>query len=240
MSAYQEGAALGSAPVLEAVGAKDPLGNMVALAAETGGAIKTALPTAAALADATANPTAPAVGAFAHLFNGATWDRMRGDTSAGLDVDPTGHTKKVRVVPTVSTSPAYTSGDCVGGRMTFSDMARQVGGSGVIMSVTVADFANQKAELELWLFDQSFTAGTDNAAAAYSAADLANIVGVIPIYASDYKSVGSSRAMATVRAVGLPFVCSGTANLYGQLVTRGTPTYAAISDIEATLRALQD
>lgn len=47
------------------------------------------LPAAAALADATVNPTAPAVGSFSHLFNGTTWDRMLGDTTNGLDVDVT-------------------------------------------------------------------------------------------------------------------------------------------------------
>lgn len=47
------------------------------------------LPTAAALADATANPTAPAVGSMAHLYNGTTWDRQPGDITNGLDVDVT-------------------------------------------------------------------------------------------------------------------------------------------------------
>ena len=44
------------------------------------------LPAAAALADATANPTVPGVGAFALMYNGATWDRIRGNTTGGLFV----------------------------------------------------------------------------------------------------------------------------------------------------------
>lgn len=47
------------------------------------------LPAAAALADATANPTTPLVGAALELFNGTTWDRVRGDTTNGVDVDVT-------------------------------------------------------------------------------------------------------------------------------------------------------
>lgn len=47
------------------------------------------LPAAAALADATANPTAPLVGAALEIFNGTTWDRARGDTTNGIDVDVT-------------------------------------------------------------------------------------------------------------------------------------------------------
>jgi hypothetical protein len=49
----------------------------------------TELPTAAALADAAGNPTTPTVGAANLLFNGTTWDRSRGDTANGLDVDVT-------------------------------------------------------------------------------------------------------------------------------------------------------
>lgn len=41
----------------------------------------TELPAAAALADAAANPTAPAVDSRPSVYNGATWDRLRGNTS---------------------------------------------------------------------------------------------------------------------------------------------------------------
>jgi len=47
------------------------------------------LQTAAALADATANPTVPAWAVMGMLFNGTTWDRIRGDTTNGIDVDVT-------------------------------------------------------------------------------------------------------------------------------------------------------
>lgn len=41
------------------------------------------LPAAAALADNAANPTAPAVGAFGMLWDGATWDRAPGNSAGG-------------------------------------------------------------------------------------------------------------------------------------------------------------
>lgn len=47
------------------------------------------LPAAAALDDAVSNPTSPIVGAAALVYNGSSWDRMRGDTTNGLDVDVT-------------------------------------------------------------------------------------------------------------------------------------------------------
>lgn len=49
----------------------------------------TELPAAAALADGASNPTSPIVGAGALIYNGSTWDRARGDTTYGIDVDVT-------------------------------------------------------------------------------------------------------------------------------------------------------
>lgn len=54
-----------------------------------GAALDTELPAAAALADNTANPTAPAVGSFPHVWDGTTWDRAPGTAENGLDVDVT-------------------------------------------------------------------------------------------------------------------------------------------------------
>jgi hypothetical protein len=49
--------------------------------------VDTELPAAAALADNTANPTAPAVGSFGHWWDGATWDRAPGTSADGLLVN---------------------------------------------------------------------------------------------------------------------------------------------------------
>lgn len=47
----------------------------------------TEMPAAAALADGAANPTSPMVGAGGLVYNGATWDRARGDTTSGAWVN---------------------------------------------------------------------------------------------------------------------------------------------------------
>lgn len=52
-------------------------------------AVDTELPSAAALADGASNPTTPTVGSANLLYNGTSWDRARGDTTNGLDVDVT-------------------------------------------------------------------------------------------------------------------------------------------------------
>lgn len=49
--------------------------------------VDTELPTAAALADDTANPTTTSVGAFPHWWDGSTWDRAPGTAADGLTVN---------------------------------------------------------------------------------------------------------------------------------------------------------
>jgi hypothetical protein len=61
--------------------------NTGILHVEHQGAIDTELPAAAALADNVANPTAPAVGAFGMLWDGATWDRLPGNAADGVTVN---------------------------------------------------------------------------------------------------------------------------------------------------------
>lgn len=147
----------------------------------------------------------------------------------------------VAVTPTI-TAGAYSTGDAVGGLLTFTDILEGLGKSGLIHTVSIVDKAAQLAQLELVLFDQSFTAAADNAAFDPSDADLANCIGVVPIYATDYFNF-TDNAIAVVRNVGLVVDLQQSStdhNLYGQLVVRGTPTYASTSDIIVKLHVLQD
>lgn len=67
----------------------------------SGATVGTELPDAVALGDNTANPTAPAVGAFNMVYDGATWDRMRGDSTDGVLVN-LGANNDVTVTGTVA------------------------------------------------------------------------------------------------------------------------------------------
>jgi hypothetical protein len=48
--------------------------------------VDTEMPAAAALADNTANPTVPGVGAFLMVYDGTNWDRAPGTSTAGMSV----------------------------------------------------------------------------------------------------------------------------------------------------------
>jgi hypothetical protein len=141
----------------------------------------------------------------------------------------------VSQTPTVSTSPAYTAKDAVGGLLTFSNAVRASGGSGTILTCTIYDLSQQRPSLELVLFDRTFTNSTDNAVFDPTDGDLANCLGVIAVNNwSDF----NDNSIATVSAVGLGFVLNGT-SLFGQMLTRSTPTFVGTSDIKVDLEILQ-
>lgn len=138
----------------------------------------------------------------------------------------------VSATPTLDTS-AHTSGDCLHTAViSFSGALNDI--SGYVEKMVVVDREVQNQPLELWLFNGSVTPAAANAAHSISDADAAKCIGVIssgPYYASALNSV------SVANSVGLAIRASG--GLYGILVTRGTPTYAAGS-LTVTLLIAQD
>jgi len=138
--------------------------------------------------------------------------------------------------PTISTS-AYTAKDAVGGKLTFASAARWSGAGGLIVGLSIDDLDQERAPLELVLFNQDFTASSDNAVFDPSDADLANLIAVIPL--TQYFDFNDNAA-GYVGNLAIPYACVGGTSLYGQLVTRGTPTYTATSDLVVKLHVLRD
>lgn len=148
----------------------------------------------------------------------------------------------VRALTPTITAGAYSTGDAVGGMLTFPDMFEAGFHTGILQSVVIVDDAKQSVKLELHLFDQTFTATADNAAFDPSDADLENYLGFVTIEATDYADFTDNSA-ALVSNVGL-LIKSGAPStsvaLFGQLVVRGTPTYAATDDLTIKVGVLQD
>ena len=142
--------------------------------------------------------------------------------------------------PTVSTSPAYTIGDALGGLLTFANAARVSGGSGIVAAVTVmCKTPALVPAVDLYVFNQTFTATSDNAAFAPSDGDMANCIGVIPIAAWAQETASSVNSIATRFGLGFPFLLTGT-SLFGQMVTRTAFTASGTSDFVIGLQVWQD
>lgn len=164
-----------------------------------------------------------------------------GDTDLGasraLWVDPRRNVVAIQQTPTVSTSPAYTAKDAVGGLLTFANAARSSGGTCRVTSVAVLDKGQQMADLDLILFDRSITAPTDNAGFNPSDTEAGYCRGIVPISQGLFADL-STNSVATVEC-GLDIVLNGT-DLFGVLVARGTPTYTSTSDLVVTVTVARD
>lgn len=144
---------------------------------------------------------------------------------------------------TVSTSPAYSAGDLVGGKLTLLSLLRTSGGTGLLQSILLRDTSNQKAALELIIFDSdpSSTTFTDNGALSINAADVPKIIRRISIATADYVTIGSI-AVADVGPLSKVIKAASGVDLYACLVAAigSTPTYASTSALSLTIGVLQD
>ena len=156
--------------------------------------------------------------------------------------------KSALIAPTVtvSTSPAYTAGDVVGGALAITSAATRVssnkGGTAVLLSLSVIETGTQKPALDILLFSALPTGTyTDNVAPTISTADIANCMGKVSVLAADYNTVGTlsiaTLAVGVVIAVGTA-VASTT--IYAVPVTSGTPTFSATTSLQIKFGFLQD
>jgi hypothetical protein len=136
------------------------------------------------------------------------------------------------------TAGAYSAGDAVGGLLTFANAARVSGDGGVVKSVTIIDDNGQGKIMELWLFDSAPTDVADNAAwSTLAEADMEKLVGIIPTLNGTWYAAGTAKACVIECAVR--YDCVAT-SLYGKLVTRETPSFAAVDDVTVKIGLLQD
>jgi hypothetical protein len=178
-----------------------------------------------------------------HIITGSVIDddhplavQLQDGTDAVGEVVVRSSSTLISQTPTV-TAGAYSAGDAVGGLLTFANAARVAGKGGVIKDILIQDNAGQDAQLELWLFSETFTAMADNAPWAPSTADLLKKVAVISTADGAWFAAGTP-SVARVECSQV-YHCVGE-DLFGQLVTRGTPTFAATDDITVVLGLLQD
>ena len=141
----------------------------------------------------------------------------------------------VTVIPTITASSAYASGNQIGGLLTIPGV--NAGGSeGTrLEKIVVVDKAGQSAAVDVLVFNAAPSVGSDKAAVAISAADLATkCIGNAKILSADYSSAGTPSVATYTRPSGPLFakpVQGGAATLYAVLVSRGTPTFTSTSDI---------
>jgi len=168
------------------------------------------------------------------------WNLLAAAIPAGTNIIGSilGRTSKVLVSPVVTASSVYTAGNLVGGKMTFSNVFDSAN-SGVLQSVRVRCKSVQSMNLKLYLFtsDPSGSTWTDKAAPAIVAADIPKVVGPFLLTSAD-NGLGTETTWE-LDGIGAAIV-SGSADLYGVIVTTGTPTFASTSDMSVELTTIKD
>ena len=150
-----------------------------------------------------------------------------------FDGHVTEYRKVIDAVPAISTA-IYASGDALGGLLVFDGAPRVPGGTGIIEGLLITDRASQQSAMDLVLFSSTFAVTADNAAFDPNDADLDVCIGVIPVTAANYWGFNDN-SVANVYPISLPFPTLVDDKIRGQLVVRGTPTYATTSDIRVRL-----
>lgn len=152
--------------------------------------------------------------------------------------------KIIAITPVVSTTPAYSAGDQVGGLNLVSEFANHDGGCGILQSLSVIDKGKQKAALTLLFFDDVPTiASIDNGAFDLTDAQMSlSCLGFVLVPTANYQD-SSSNSIATVTNIGLLLrskagknavaLPSGTTprDIWCVIMTTGTPTYVSTSDL---------
>lgn len=159
-----------------------------------------------------------------------------------MSVEISGKESEVEVTP-VMTAGAYTTDLSIGGLLTFANVFG-VKQSGILHGVVIRDKAKQSSALDLVFFNAlpvqtNYADGVSPNPSGVG--DFQKVQGHVNILAANYLAF-SAQSEATVAGIGLPLrnVTKDDRNLYALLITRGTPTYASISDITLVLKILQD
>lgn len=137
----------------------------------------------------------------------------------------------------VSTTPAYVSGNVVGGLLTLPGVMMAPQGVALLRSVTLKDAAGVGPALSLLFFRATPSGGyyRDNAPLVLGASDVANLIAVVRVLSTDWYTPSGS---------GASFVCAGgidqvmksaTADLFVVIVADGAYTALATTNLSVEI-----
>jgi hypothetical protein len=138
--------------------------------------------------------------------------------------------RRYKVTPAVTASSAYSANDVVGGMLTFGGLS-----NGTLQSITICDNATQAEDYLLVLFESAPTTIADNATFDIADADLDKIIYQDSLTSSSNRQAFTDNSYHYLYGLSVPLWSAG-GTVYGFLITTGTPTYAATSDITVTLQ----
>jgi hypothetical protein len=148
--------------------------------------------------------------------------------------------------PTITSGTAYASGDLIGGKLTFTNAVLSSLRHAELVGGVLYDSSKQNADIDLVIFsaDPTATTFTNDSAFAVHANDLQKVVAVVKFRGTTDYIGFSANSVAIVDTTAKRFRSTGTGspfdNLYGALVSRGTPTYTSTSALTVGITLWQD
>lgn len=139
---------------------------------------------------------------------------------------------------TVTTGSAYAAGNQVGVLMTFTNAANANDGKVLIQSICITDLDNLSQTYDFVLFSQNPSGSTlaDKTTPVFTTTDWANAEGAWTLFGAETISVGSRGINNKFSVATLLQTTGGQRNLYGLLITRGTPTYTTATALTFRLK----
>ena len=121
----------------------------------------------------------------------------------------------------------YASGDALGEKNSFPNVPEH----GTIMAINVIDRDSEAVNMDVVLFTTDIVGTADNAAFAPSDAELNDCLGAVLV---DTWKTFSTNTLGVETNIALPY-WAPAGRLYFQCVTRGTPTFTAVTDVLVSL-----
>lgn len=167
-----------------------------------------------------------------------TSEELVGSTDHGsthaLHVDPRDNlqSQSQNSASLTTASTNYSNGDTLGAGWTFTSMARESGGSGVIRGIALIDKSDILSAATLFFTSATITFGTDNAAPSISDSDAENLGPQIPLAADD---LGGVRLLA-MQGLYLPYTCAATSLfVWARADTISASFFGAATDLRLRL-----
>lgn len=184
--------------------------------------------------------TSPYTGGTAHAQGVKILDGTANGTAAAK-VDANGKLSVVQAIPKrtsvtssglTTATTAYVAGDQLGARFDFAGQALATGGGGYIESIFLNDETAIIGTVTAWIFRDTVTAASDNAAFSISDADAQKLVGPPVTLGPVYSATLSFNAGWYG---SIPYDCAAT-SLYVLLQTNGGHTFfGAATSLKLTL-----
>ncbi len=150
--------------------------------------------------------------------------------------------KVITIVPTINTNIYADKDQLCASPMVLTEALDDMGATCIVTSVVIIDAAIQSAAIDLMFFNASPTiTSTINEALAITDAEMASkFLGRISIPAASYVSQAGASDV-TVNNINLMLQGkAGSRDLYVLPISRGTPTYAAATDLTIKIGIEQD